>query len=521
MRKRKHAANNFFAALNASSLSGEVPGDEIAPLQIIRTETVVSRLPVHNLAKTGEIKISIVRQGKNGKNDLVWEVRHSSGQPRQLAYKVDTLVINRRIDEAGKNLPKCLRLGSLSEICADLGITASGKTRESIKQALIQNAGTFIKAKVSYTGADGREYELTSYFNRYNVHFAGQRFPTGERADAVYISFSDEYYNVLLRAKRRPLDFNYLKDLTPAAQRFYEIVSYQMFAALMNNAPRAQLLYSEYVTFSAQQRYEEYAPFAKQMYKVHLPHISSGYIEDVSYFKTTDAQGRPDWIMSYKPGPKARAEFLNFNKGRAAGFHQRSIEGEIGEVIAGHPHLAESAKTAEGDEKNPLSQAELLVSQFLQQRFGSVSRQAQPAELRHARNLIEVYGWDVASYVVTYSVEKARKENYLVRYLNGVAGYLNEALDSYHQRQAVKSRPQVSDQPASEAYILEGAAYAKAEQLLAALSPDDYAKQAAAVRERIRNTGHPSLASWSQETWDSTIRAAILRQFTELEFAQL
>src|SRR5437773_1829495 len=78
-----------------------------APLNIIRTETVLSRLPVHNLAKKGKVDIRIVRRSEGGDLHLKWEVSHSDryGQPRQLAYKLDTLIVNRRLDEEERPLP--------------------------------------------------------------------------------------------------------------------------------------------------------------------------------------------------------------------------------------------------------------------------------------------------------------------------------------------------------------------------------------------------------------------------------
>ena len=50
------------------------------------------------------------------------------------------------------------------------------------------------------------------------------------------------------------------------------------------------------------------------MSKVHRPHRASGYIAGVDFQQTTDADGNPDWIMLYQPGPKARAEFKAFTK---------------------------------------------------------------------------------------------------------------------------------------------------------------------------------------------------------------
>src|SRR5690348_15322722 len=81
---------------------------DLTPLNVIRTETVLSKLPIHSLAKKGYVEIGIVRRSATGQVDLKWEVSYSSkyGPPRQLAYKLDTLVVNRRIDERGRPVPR-------------------------------------------------------------------------------------------------------------------------------------------------------------------------------------------------------------------------------------------------------------------------------------------------------------------------------------------------------------------------------------------------------------------------------
>src|SRR5260370_14165835 len=121
-----------------------------AVLDIIRTETVLSRLPVHNLAKKGSISIQILKKTAAGEIELLWKVSPSRdyGEPRQLAYKLDTIIINQRIDEAGRPLPKLLRLGSLNEICTELGVAQQGgKSKNEIKRAFFQNVGALINAK--------------------------------------------------------------------------------------------------------------------------------------------------------------------------------------------------------------------------------------------------------------------------------------------------------------------------------------------------------------------------------------
>jgi len=300
----------------AFTLQDSGSSDDVTPLNIIRTETVLSRLPIHNLAKKGRVDIRITKRNANGQLDLKWEVSHSDryGQPRQLAYKIDTLLINRRIEEQGKPIPKLIRLGTLSQMCKELGVPASGKNTNDLRKAIHQNAGSYITAKLNYRATDGAERRLEAGFSRYGVVFTGETLPDGRKADAVYIVLNDPYRDVLNNAPVRPLNYDYLRELRPAAQRFYEIISYRIFAALKHARGIAKLSYNDYCTYSAQQRYYDQEHFRIQMYKVHKAHLESGYLKSVHYDPAVDGEGKPDWIMSYVPGPKAKAEFHAFTR---------------------------------------------------------------------------------------------------------------------------------------------------------------------------------------------------------------
>ena len=148
---------------------------DLIPSTIIRAETALSRYPIHNLTKTEKINIHIRQKGDTGEAEVYWNVSPSReyGEPRQLAYKIDTLVINRRLDEAGRPTPKLIRLGSLREICKDLDLSPSGENFSGIKLALLQNASAFITAKLSYRGADRITRRFEAAFSRYSVVFTG------------------------------------------------------------------------------------------------------------------------------------------------------------------------------------------------------------------------------------------------------------------------------------------------------------------------------------------------------------
>ena len=201
---------------------------ELIPQNTIRIETALSRFPVHKLSKRGNISIDISERNSAGEIKTKWEVSYNSkyGQPGQLAYKVDTLVVNRRIDEERPAIPKIIKLGSLSEVCRELGIPASGKNTNHVKKALRQNAFAGITAKITFRATDGTERSVEADFTRYSVIFTGEKFPDGRKANAVYLILNDVYMRVLNEAQTRPLDYDYLRDLPPAAQRFYELIGF-------------------------------------------------------------------------------------------------------------------------------------------------------------------------------------------------------------------------------------------------------------------------------------------------------
>lgn len=341
-------------------MSQEPESVELLPLNTIRTETVLSRFPIHRLAKRGEISIEIKETLPTGEIKTKWEVDYPKklGQPGPCAFKVDTLIVNRRIDEAGRPVPKVIKLGSLHDICRELGLS-EGKSKNDVRRALRQNAGAFITARRSYRGVDGTEYTAEISDTRYGVVFTGEKFPDGRRADAVYILLHDSYQDVLNSAPTRPLDYDYLKELTPGAQRFYELLSYQIFAALRHDRPRAKMLYSYYCTHAPQARYYVYERVKKQMYKLHAPHKQSGYISAVKFRETTDGEGQPDWEMLYVPGRKARAEFRSSSKRAAKVIDVTPVTRALMSIQA-EPPTAGEPQTAQGPPPEHLELIEKL-----------------------------------------------------------------------------------------------------------------------------------------------------------------
>lgn len=287
--------------------------EKFTPKEIIRTETALSRFPVHRLSKKGSISISIKVAKPNGELKTQWKVSYNSeyGQPSPLAYKLDTLIVNRRIEEEGKPLPRLIRLGSLTEIAHLMG--TGEKNTNAVKKALLQNAFAAITAKFTYKTKSSGEGFAEIADTRYGVIFTGEKLPSGEKADAVYIILHDIYREILNNAIDRPLDYEYMQELTPGAQRFYELLSYQMYAALKNKTS-AKMLYSEFCMYAPQIRYYDWEHIKKQMYKLHRPHLASQYIEKIQFEKIVGEGGQSDWLMIYVPGIRAKGQHVAFQR---------------------------------------------------------------------------------------------------------------------------------------------------------------------------------------------------------------
>jgi hypothetical protein len=449
--------------------------NDLAPLSVIRTETVLSRLPIHNLSKKGSVRIRITRKNENGEVELLWNVSPNPdyGDPRQLAYKLDTIVINQKIDEIGKPLPKVIRLGSLRQICADLGLSA-GQNKTEVKKALHQNAATYIKAKLRYKAADGSEKTLEAGFTRYSVTFTGGQLPDGTKADVVYLVLDPQYREVLNNAPTRPLDYEYLKVLPPAAQRFYEIMSYKIFAALKYRHMTAKISYLEYCMYSAQQRCQDYEHVKKQMYKVHRPHLQSGYLKKVTCEAAVTSDGTQDWIFHYTPGPKARAEFEAFN-GKLSK-NDAALEAEL--ELPG-----EKSEAGASDETRD------LVA-FFHKRFGrSEATTPSAKDLKLAAAWISQYGMEQSRFIIDYSVAEAASTKYDPKMLVGIQQYIDDAVKTFTKQKKREAQQNLEARETQLKNRYERYHQQEIDSFKSTLSPQELADLENAIRAELKAEG--------------------------------
>jgi hypothetical protein len=389
-------------------MNQELEQAELLPLNTIRTETVLSRFPVHRLSKRGHINIEITETGAEGELKTKWKVSHNSeyGQPGPLEYKLDTIFINRKIEEAGIPIPIVIKLGSRHEIAAELGL---GRDTNTVKKALLKNASAFVTLKRTYTGKDGKERKVEAAFTRYSLVFTGEKLPDGRTADAVYLVLNDIYREILNNAQTRPLDYDYLRELSPGAQRLYELLSYQIFAALRNERPRAKMLYSYYCTRAPQTRYLDYDHVKKQMYKLHAPHKKSGYITAVEFRETTDGAGQPDWEMFYTPGRRAKAEFRDSMKKPRLQVERRNARTQLASARMVEPAPAGNDPLIE--QLRELGVTEPKARELIKERRAATEEQIAAFPYRETgQGRKNVAGWLIAAIENNYELPRAYLE---------------------------------------------------------------------------------------------------------------
>ena len=497
-----------------------IPSAEKSDMDIVRIETALSRYPIHRLANKGTISIQIQRKDAAGATALRWEVDYSNryGQPGPLAYKLDTLVINRRIDESGRPVPRSLRLGSLHDIALELNLD---RNTAAVKKALLQNVGAIINAKITYRGVDRSERSVEAAFNRYSVVFTGKKLPNGTVADGVYLILNDVYAEVLDNAMRRPLDYDYLRKLSPGSQRFYEIVSYEMLPAI-KYGQRAKLPYSEFCLYSTMTRYDVFEQVKKQMWKIHQPHVTEGYIAKVEYEAIVDEAGRPDWNMFYLPGETARRQQLTFDFTTPANRPPRIKPAPPVKTPPLTPKLTAPQLTLIPTDVSPQPKAGALVRRFYKLRYGA-EQEPTARELAEATQRL-AEGEEGAFFLIDFAARQGKETNGFPNEFGGtkkLASQAQERFEMVRQKQSVdhlkKARQSHQDahRGAYHAFLGELLRGRLETSLPGAFSAFSTQEASTYQFHKARAPKSPMSAQTVQEYYDEEKRVARLLKFIE------
>jgi hypothetical protein len=311
----------------------------------------------------------------------------------------------------------------------------------------------------------------------------------------VYLVLNDLYREVLNHAPVRPLDYIYLTALPPAAQRFYELVSYQVFAAVKHGHVQATLRYAEYCLFAPQPRYTTYDQVKKQLYKAHKPHLVSGYLAQIRTEATTDSDGCPDWWLHYVPGPKARGEYAAFTRpARPSAVPNTARQGvePIPDMPPGEASpMAQAGNPAVGAEPAPLatSPATALVQHFYQRFHGVVAGVLPNKALCQAEALIAQHGEAAARFVVDFAWQQAQTTRYPLEHFGGILPYAPRALAAYEARHQHLAQQRAAARDDQQRAQYETFWQQEVERIRTALSPENLTVLEATVRSRLTAAG--------------------------------
>jgi hypothetical protein len=498
----------------ATTTQPNVPSE--SEIDAIRVEMLSTELPVHQLAKQGDQEIRVMRRTAHaGRMSLYWKVDPSSavGAPGQLAYRLDTWVIKRRLDELTRPIPRMIRIGDLRQIARELDL---GGDTNAVRRAFEQNAAAFIRAKFEYKARDGKVESVEGYFNRYNVFFRGQSLPGGARAETVYISFNDPYFALINKSVWRPLDYKYLRTLTPGAQRLYELLSPRIFAAIKNGHPSAWIRYSDFCALAVARRQPTKRRMQTQLAPIHKPHLASGYFSEVRWRAERGADGSPDWAIHYVPGPRARAEYVAFNGGgrrvRTGTRDDGGLSPRLREPIRQHPLV----RTIAPDN----SSLEQIARRFAERRHGVQSVPPTATQLARAGAILDAAGGDVSLVFAAVELAAAsgrREPGGFPRHLGGVleGGFVERALAERDTRRRLDQAQAArrDDESARDQY--RSWCSDRAAARVARLSPEERQQL---VDERLpmfieENASFLRLSHWSESRVHEWAELRVLRRY--------
>ena len=395
---------------------------ESPALRTFRANADILKFPRHILAHTSrgkrETKIRIGEK-KNGQFHW-WVSPHSDfGIPGKISFDFDYQILHQKFYEAilkarqnGHNTaPRYVVVGSLREITRQLGLKSSNTN--DVKKAIQANQATVIETDkaIRFINERGEVEHLSGQFNAYNVYIRGDHLPDGDEAKKVIIELSIPFWQALnCQDVYKPLDGEYFKQLEkPGPQRWYTLVSTDIFVALSKNLPYAKVRYSEYCKFHPQKQHKTFSDMRRQMDKLHQKHIELNYIEPPQYQKINTEQGTNDWWILYKPANRAKEEYLQNRK-------RRVVQQPTSKILPA--------------DQQPDTEALNLVLYFQKQKNNLDMYSPTIKELKQAAELTIKHGKERAQGIVDFAITEMSKTNFKAVLFGAVLQYQEQALQS-------------------------------------------------------------------------------------------
>ena len=405
----------------------EVTVEQPQKLTTFRANADVLKYPRHILAQTarGKRETNIRIGEKRGGQQYWWITPNPEiGIPSKLAFDFDYQILLPKIYEATRKArqsgaklgPRYVVVGSLRQIARELGRNTSGRSLAEVKDTLRANQATTIETgqAIRFLNEDGNIEHLSGQFNAYNIYIRGDHLPDGDEVKKVIIELSIPFWQAVNSLDfAKPLDGHYFKQLQkPGPQRWYTMVSTNIFAAIKHKLPTAKVRYSEYCQFHPQKRHKAFSDMKRQMEKLHKKHVEFNYIKEPQYQETTDDRGLKDWFVLYKPAELAYDEYQQNRKRQP----QRQSPKEL------------QPQEPTGDYSQP---AYNLVGYFQHQKNGLDLYSPKSRELEQAAALIAKHGDELTRKIVGFALDEMDKTNFDAKHFGAVMSYETQALKHF------------------------------------------------------------------------------------------
>jgi hypothetical protein len=197
--------------------------------------------------------------------------------------------------------------------------------------------------------------------------------------------------------------------------RWYELASFKIFASFKYRRAHAKFLYSEYCLSAPQKRHYDYDAVKKQLYKIHRPHIQSGYISKVQYKTITGQDGKPDWIIYYYPGKKALAEYERFTKRKVS------------------PQIPNQLELGTANVPATMDEAKQIIAYFHHRIHGLKDVTPTAKAYGQAQQLIADYGLKRAQFIVDYVDQHRLNIGVKPQHFGFILSYAPQAVAEYEK----------------------------------------------------------------------------------------
>jgi len=212
---------------------------------------------------------------------------------------------------------------STHEIWKRLGKRGKGgwqyrRVRESLKRiaaATITAEGTFYRK--------GRKEWSGGVFHLYDIYYKGSKLPDGSIAEKNYLFLNELYLESINSRYVKPIDYQYYRSLKNAlAQRLYEILGVKFYG--LKGGPHIRYRYSTLCQLIPLQP-QRYLSKAKQIFApAHKRLVTTGFIEEPKWEEIS--KDKRDWMIYYRPGPRALEEIRRYRYSPQAGRAQVQVE---------------------------------------------------------------------------------------------------------------------------------------------------------------------------------------------------